>query len=210
MKTNKLLIVQLLGTVLTIAFVPNNYLKWIVLWALWILTFKSFTRKEVVFLVFINIFFTIMNALSLKQGIFSFSHPDSLGMPVYELTMWGFYLLHTSRVLKGPVPKKNDKVIYLLAFVYSACFGSIPNQNILFMVLIALMGICFILYHDKYDFLYVGYMIALGAVIEYTGVLSSEWMYPEKSVILIPFWFTTLWGGVGFFLRRLGEPLFRD
>lgn len=210
MKINKLLIIQLIGTLLTIALVPNNYLKWAVLWVLWIFTFQKFSRKEVLFLIFINIFFTIMNALSLKQGIFSFTHPDLLGMPVYELTMWGFYLFHTSRMINGPVTKKNDKVIYVLALIYSACFGSIPNQSVLFIVLLVLMSICFILYHDKYDFIYVGYMVFLGALIEYTGVYSSEWAYPEQSLIGIPFWFITLWGGVGFFLRRLGEPLFRE
>lgn len=203
------LLIQLLGTLAIIAFVPGNIPKWIAFWVLWLLTFVPLTKKEVIFLVVINVFFTIMNALSLKQGIFAFTKPDFLLMPYYEITMWGFYLLHTSRMLNGPVTQKNDKVIYLLAFLYSAAFGAIADQKTLFIVLVVLLTICLSRYHEKYDFLYMGYMIGLGALIEYTGVFSGEWSYPDPPMGGVPIWFVTLWGGVGFFLRRLGEPLFR-
>jgi len=148
-----------------------------------------------------------MNALSLHQGIFVFTHPDVLGMPVYELFMWGFYLLHTRRAVGGPAPAPN-KAAWGLAVLYAAAFGSIGEPMILLAVTGLLLSIGLVLFHERYDLAYVGYMVVLGATVEYTGVhVAGEWYYPGDPPGGVPLWFVTLWGGVGLFLRRLVLPL---
>lgn len=202
-----LLMVQLAGTLAILAVMPTNMGKLLVMLALWALTFSRFSRVEMVFFATACLFFTGMNAASLNQGIFAFRHPDLLGMPVYELFMWGFYLMHTKRFLGGPAPQGRRPPVWLLALLYSAAFAAIPNQQLLLAVTAALLAIGLILFHEPPDLAYTGYMLLLGAAVEYTGVWSGQWHYPGNPPGGVPFWFITLWGGVGLFLRRLVLPI---
>lgn len=207
MSNRILLSLQLAGTLVILAFVPGNVGKLLAFLVLWSLTFKSVSKREMVFYLIICSIFTFMNALSLKQGIFVFKNPDILGMPFYELFMWGFYLLHTARLINGSIPKSQNKQIGILALLFSAAFGIISDQSMLLYATAGLVGTCLLLHHEKLDLLYVFYMIALGALIEYTGVWTDQWAYPGKPIGGVPLWFITLWGGVGFFLRRLALPM---
>lgn len=155
-------------------------------------------------------FFTVMNALSLRQGIFAFTNPDVMGMPVYELFMWGFYLLHVKRLLDGPAPislPTGAWQAWILALLYAGAFATISDPGKLLVVTGTLLLIGLILFHERLDLAYVVYMVFLGAAFEYTGVLSGQWTYPGNPLGGVPLWFVTLWGGVGLFLRRLVLPL---
>ena len=149
--------------------------------------------------------FSGMNVASLKQGIFAFTQPDFLGMPLYEFLMWGFYLLHAKRMVGGTPPPKT-LAIWMIMISYCMAFGLIPNQDVLLWVTATLLLVGLAVYHDRSDLVYIGYMIFLGATIEYTGVWSGQWIYPEQVAGGVPLWFITLWGGVGLFLRRLILP----
>lgn len=198
---------QLLGTLAILAFVPGNYVKAGLMLVLWLATFGRSSRAEAVLFLIACGFFTVMNALSLRQGIFAFSKPDVLGMPFYELFMWGFYLLHTRRVIDGPAPPGPARPAWALAILFSAAFGLIADQVILLWVTAILLAIGLLYFHERQDLAYVGYMVLLGAAIEYTGVHAGEWFYPNDPVGGVPPWFITLWGGVGLFLRRLVLPV---
>jgi len=201
------LLLQVPAALAIIAFVPTNVGKLAALLILWTITFRKLSKVEAIFYVCVCIFFTVMNALSLKQGIFSFASPDVLGMPVYELFMWGFYLLHLKRLLGGPVAAGHRATIWTLALLYAAAFASIPDATVLLAVTGTLLLVGLVLFHDSHDLAYVGYMILLGAAFEYTGVHSGEWSYPGNPSGGVPFWFVTLWGGVGLFMRRLVLPI---
>lgn len=206
------LLLQIPATLAILAWVPGNLAKLGALLLLWLLSFGRISRREGVFYLGACLFFTAMNALSLRQGIFAFSQPDVLGMPVYELFMWGFYLLHTWRLLGGapPVARPAQRVqAWALALAYAAAFGSIADGNTLLLVTLALLLVGIALFHDAMDLGYVAYLIVLGAAIEYTGVHSGQWSYPGDPPGGVPLWFVTLWGGVGLFLRRLIVPLLK-
>lgn len=194
-------------TVLILVFVPSNLGKLIALLAVWSMTFRTIRRAELAFVLIVCLFFSVMNAMSLRQGIFAFSRPDLLGMPAYEFVMWGFYVLHTSRLLGGPRAPAPTGVTWTLALLYSAAFATLHDPVLLLLVAGALLVIGLVVYHERHDLYYAGYMIVLGAVIEYTGVLSGEWHYPGNPAGGVPLWFITLWGGVGLFLRRLALPI---
>lgn len=202
-----LLLLQVPVVLAILVWVPGNFGKLAAFLVLWAVTFRRLSKPEVIFYFGVCIFFTIMNAMSLKQGIFAFTHPDVLGMPVYELFMWGFYLLHLKRVLDGPMPEGKRIVVWALALLYAAAFATIQDANRLLAVTGLLLTIGLILYHEPLDLGYTGYLILLGAAIEYTGVHSGQWHYPGDPPGGVPFWFITLWGGVGLFLRRLILPI---
>lgn len=202
-----MLVLQLLATLLILAFVPTNLGKAAACLLVWALTFWPLSRPELALYAGVCVFFTVMNALSLRQGIFAFNHPDVLLMPFYELFMWGFYILHTRRVVGGAAPKGREKIVWTLAILYSIAFSAIPDQTVLFAVTALLLVVALGFFHERLDLAYVGYMILLGAAFEYTGVLAGEWHYPGNPVGGVPPWFATLWGGVGLFLRRLVLPI---
>lgn len=201
------LLLQVPATMAILAFVPTNPGKLAALALLWALTFRRLDRADAVFYGAVCLFFTAMNAASLKQGIFAFTRPDLLGMPVYELFMWGFYLLHTRRVLGGPAPQGRRAQAWILALLYSAAFATIHDGNLLLLVTGVLLAAGLALFHEREDLAYTGYMVLLGAAIEYTGVHSGQWAYPGDPPGGVPLWFVTLWGGVGLFLRRLLLPI---
>jgi hypothetical protein len=201
------LLLQVPATMLILAMVPTNAGKLAALVLLWALSFGRLSKVEAVFYGAVCLFFTAMNAASLKQGIFAFRTPDLLGMPVYELFMWGFYLLHTRRVLDGPAPEGRRAATWTLALLYSAAFATIHDGQMLLAVTAVLLGLGLVLFHERLDLAYTGYMVLLGAAIEYTGVWSGQWIYPGHPLGGVPLWFVTLWGGVGLFLRRLVLPI---
>ena len=207
LKSHRIQLIQLVGTLAIIAFVPTNLGKLVALLIWWVITFRHITRPELMMFVIACGFFTVMNALSLKQGIFAFAHPDILGMPFYELFMWGFYLLHTRRMINGPAPEDRRVVVWTLALLYAAAFGMIPDKTVLLALTVLLLTVGLIFFHEPLDITYTGYMILLGAAIEYTGTLSKQWFYPGEPLGGVPLWFITLWGGVGLFLRRLVLPI---
>lgn len=201
------LLLQIPAVLAILALVPGNGAKLAALLVVWALGFGRLSRAETAFYAAVCLFFTAMNAASLRQGIFAFSHPDLLGMPVYELFMWGFYLLHTWRVLQGPVPQGRRAQAWVLALLYSAAFAAIHDSQLLLLVTGALLAAALALFHEREDLAYTGYLMLLGAAIEYTGVHSGQWWYPGNPPGGVPLWFVTLWGGVGLFLRRLVLPL---
>lgn len=202
-----LIFLQLPGTLAILAFAPSNLGKLLALLTLWAFTFRKLSRPEIIFFIAVCTFFTVMNALSLRQGIFSFASPDILGMPIYELFMWGFYLLHLKRVVGGPVPNSKPTVVWTLAILYSVAFASIQDSTTLLIATGILLMVALLFFHQPHDLAYVGYLVLMGAAFEYTGVHSGEWSYPGNPIGGVPFWFITLWGGVGLFMRRLALPI---
>ena len=201
------LLVQIPAAMAILAFVPGNLAKLGALLLLWALTFGRLSKVEAWFYAIVCVFFTGMNAASLQQGIFAFTSPDVLGMPVYELFMWGFYLLHTRRMLGGAAPQGRRAAVWVLALLYAVAFSAIHDGNVLLMVTGGLLTVGLVLFHERNDLAYTAYLIAFGAAIEYTGVWSGQWHYPGAPVGGVPLWFITLWGGVGLFLHRLVLPL---
>lgn len=192
---------------LIVAFVPTNPGKLAALLLVWALTFGRLSKVETIFYVCVCLFFTVMNAASLRQGIFAFAHPDVLRMPVWELFMWGFYLLHTRRLLNGPAPAGKRATVWTLALLYSAAFATIQDGHTLLTVTAVLLAVALVFFHEPGDLAYAGYMVLLGALIEYTGVHSGQWGYPGHPPGGVPLWFITMWGGIGLFMRRLIVPI---
>lgn len=200
-------LIQLPATALILAFVPGNVGKLIAMLILWILSFKAISRAELIFVSLVCAFFTAMNAVSLQHGIFAFKHPDILGMPVYELLMWGFYVLHTMRVLGTEAPQPRLGIMAPLTLAFSLAFGVISDGQTLLLVTSMLLIIGIACFHSKGDLAYTSYFVFMGAVFEYTGVHSGQWGYPGAPVGGVPLWFITLWGFVGLALHRLVLPI---
>ncbi len=200
-------VVQLLITLLVVCSPLQGLLKVVVLLGWWRLSFGPVTKRESVLYVSLCAFFTLMNYQSLRNGIFAFSEPAFLNMPWYEFLMWGFYALHTKRILKVRHAERPTAGIWLLALGYAAAFVLVSNPQVLLVVTTALLlfGLC--RYPAPGIWTYTGYMILLGAAVEYAGVWAGEWFYPSPPPGGVPFWFVTLWGGVGFFWFRLVLPL---
>jgi hypothetical protein len=174
----------------------------------WIAGFARLERVEILLLVSTNVIFVLMDIATLRQGSFRFTKPDVLGLPYYEFLMWGFYVLNTIRFLDGtsPVPRPTGLVIGLV-LLFALPFSLIQDYRLLFLASGFVMAIGIGFFHEGPDIAAIGYMISMGAIIEYAGVLSGQWHYDGPTLRGVPLWFTTMWGGVGLFARRLALPL---
>lgn len=197
---------QLGGTLLILVLVPANELKAACLLGWWGLTFGKISRAELGLFIGMSCFFTLMNYQAIKNGVFAFVSPNVMGMPYYELFMWGFYLLHTKRMVGDPPATGQRVPMWILTVLFALVFMTVRDQQVLFSASGMLLALGLALYHDPHDLAYVGYMIVLGGLIEYAGVWSGEWCYPDAPFGGVPPWFVTMWGGVGLFLRRIVLP----
>lgn len=204
------LLLQLLGTVAILAWVPTNIGKLGAFLIAWAIGFGALSRREVAMMVAVNVLFAVMNYGALKQGVFQFRNPDVLGMPVYEFLMWGFYLLNTIRFVGGETPTGDRRLAFALAILFAAPFATINDSGTLTLVSALILVVAVGVYHEHLDLAYLGYMVAMGALIEYVGVHTGQWSYPGAPAGGVPPWFVTMWGGVGLFGRRLLLPFLHE
>jgi hypothetical protein len=200
------LLAQLFATVAALAWVPGNWGKLAVMLATWALGFGKLRRAEVAAMAAVDLLFVGLNWAALRRGIFTFDRPDFLGMPIYEFVIWGFYTLHAIRFLDGGAPGGGYLKAVTAAAAFSLSFGIITAPGLLLAASASVLVLCFILFHEREDLIYAGYMCALGAVIEYVGVASGQWHYPGHPGGGVAFWFVTMWSGIGLFTRRLLLP----
>ncbi len=198
--------IQLCVSAALLAWVPGNALKAACLCGWWALTFQAWTLSEWIFFLAINVFFVGMNAASLANGIFSFTQPDLFGQPCWEFLMWGFYLMNARCALRGPAPASTAPA-WILAILFALCFSFIHHPLYLLACSGSVLAVALLIFREREDWHFAGYLALAGALIEYTGVWSGLWNYPGAPAGGVPFWFLTLWGGVGLFLRRLAFPL---
>lgn len=202
------LLFQLVGTAVALGWVPGNAAKLITMAIIWLIGFGYISWRELLVMFAINGLFLVMNLGALRQGVFQFSYPDVLGLPVYEYFMWGFYVLHTFRFWQLPHPRGSLVRALIMAVLFALPFSTIADAGLLFLATAGVLAASFALFHEPADFAYAGYMVVVGALIEYVGVGTGQWHYPSPPYGGVPFWFVTMWCGVGLFSRRLFLPLF--
>lgn len=203
------LIVQLIATAATLAFVPGNAAKLAIMLLVWALGFGRITRAELVLMICINAIFVLMDIATLKQGAFRFTAPDLLGLPYYEFLIWGFYALNAIRFVGQEPPQGSVRWAIGWVILFALPFALVRDYRLLFLASGVVLAIGIGCFHKRRDMAFVGYMIAIGAVIEYTGVKSGQWSYGGPTLSGVPLWFVTMWGGVGLFIHRVGLPLIR-
>ncbi|HEX5269288.1 MAG TPA: hypothetical protein VFW33_02320 [Gemmataceae bacterium] len=203
------MLIQLAGSAALLAFVPSNVARLLLFPIWWLLTFRRLTRRELVLYVAAGALFTVLDYMTLSQKIFEFTHPDFLLMPCYEPLLWGYLLLHTLHMVDGPTPGGNRWLPVAWTAAFTLPFLVLTNPVVLFAVSGAVLLAGLAIFRGLYDFAYVGYLIFVGAVWEYTGVWSGQWHYPGDPPGGVAPWFVPMWGGIALALRRLILPMLR-
>jgi hypothetical protein len=205
-----ILVLQLAATLAILGLnglFPGNAVKTIALLIVWAITFYPLTRREAVLYVVVSAVFAVLDILSVRQGVFFFEHADFAGLPLFEFFMWGFYVLHSFRMLNGKPPQADTRIALGFAAVFAIPFVTIHNQEWLTVAAGAVLLAALVRYHAPGDLAYVGYFALLGAAVEFVGVHAGHWSYPTPPAWGVPFWFLIMWGGVGLFARRLIQGL---
>ena len=198
-----MLLAQLGATLVVLGWLPGNPAKLVIMVLIWLIGFNRIAGAELVMMGAIDLLFVLMNLVALRRGIFTFDHPDLFGMPIYEYLMWGFYVLHTIRFLDGAPPRGHILVTVAVASGFAVTFATIAPPTLLLLASGSVLTIGLVVFHEKIDFAYAGYMAVLGALVEHVGVSTDQWHYPGHPWAEFPLWSLTMWAGVGLFSRRL-------
>jgi hypothetical protein len=201
------LLLQLLGTIAVLAWIPGNAIKLVAMMLVWAIGFGNVSRPELALMIGVNILLNLMNFGALRKGVFQFSRPDALGMPAYEFVMWGFYTLNSIRFLGGNAPQGRPWSAIVMAIAFALPFIMVSDAGMLTLLSGMILALSLALNHEPMDFAYVAYMVIMGTLIEYVGVWAGQWSYPDNPRGGVPLWFITMWGGIGLFTRRLLLPL---
>lgn len=196
---------QLIGTLLILVFVPGTMFKAATFIAWWFLTFGTVTVLEGAIFVAANLLFGIMDINTVKSQAFVFASGDVMGVPYYEFLLWGFYILHVRRATAAVAAHSSKRLplALLLATIFGVVFSAAPDHSTRLWAPAAAIGLALLFFHTAKDLANMGYMLAVGTLVEYTGVFNGLWMYPGEFPGGIPLWFVTVWAGVGLFAGRL-------
>jgi hypothetical protein len=201
------LMLQFAGTVIVLGWMPGNGAKLLIMIAIWAIGFRGLTIRELATAALLNLIFVAMDVGALRHQIFSFRHADFLGLPVFEFFMWGFYGLHAVRFLKaGPADPRKIVLALVLGVAFSAPFSLTEGFALLSAAGCVLLA-SLIFFHEPMDFAFTAYMAAMGAVVEYVGVGTGQWFYPDPPPGGVPWWSFVMWAGIGLFSRRLIVPM---
>ena len=198
-----ILVVQLVGTFGIMFFIENTLIALCMMLILWFVTFFPFTKQELVVFILACFFYTLGDVLVLNQGIFYFSDTDILGMPYYEPFMWGFYFLHTMRMLGGSSPKQALPGL-IFSFIVVATLAYFSNTQLVSWLLIAIVLGGLLVFRTQKDFEYVIYLLGFGLVLEYAGTYFGEWTYSIDNYVL---WWVATWALSGLILYRTILPV---
>jgi hypothetical protein len=205
-------LIQISLTLVILASPFSNLIKTILFLVLWLLTFWPLRPEEIIYFLCMNVFFSVMDIQTLQKGGFQFAKPDFWGMPIWEFFMWGFYLLATARLVgtqPSAVTRQKKFLFWPLAVLFGIMLSVILDSTKLFIATGIILALCLCIFREKEDFQYTIVMIILGALVEYVGVCSGNWTYPQPPVGGVPLWFITMWGGVGFFSRLIALTILK-
>lgn len=200
---------SLIITITVIYFNDQTLITLTILLPFWFFIFRPWNKAEIIIFIVASVFFLAQNYAVLKTGGFSFKQKDILLMPYYEPFLWGFYYLNIKRFIS----ERAEAVIFdkksIFGLLLTALAFSIfsKDSNTLFMATLLSIGVLFIMFHERFDFYYGAYALALGFVIELFGISTGLWAYPEPDFLGIPYWFATMWISVGVLGRRFLIPL---
>lgn len=199
-----LLITQLIITLLIIIYIPYPILQVILLISVWTLTFRKVTLQEILIFLISCLFYTIADYIVISKNIFTFTNTNIWNMPYYEPLMWGYYFVHAKRLI-GDYPVKNltHGIIFTLMFISSLTFLKNEKAILITAALLLLVALCFF-FKTKYDFLYAGYFLFIGCIIEYIGTKTNIWSYHIDNHYA---WWIITWTGSGIVLYRTILPL---
>ncbi len=198
-----ILVAQLVGTFGMMFFIENTLIALAMMLILWFVTFFPFTKYELIVFVVTCCFYTLGDIVVLNQGIFYFSDTDILGMPYYEPFMWGFYFLHTTRILGGEAPKRALPGL-ILALIVVVTITYFSNTQLVSWLLIAIVLGGLLVFRTQKDFEYVIYLLGVGIVLEYAGTHFGEWTYNIDNYLL---WWIATWALSGLILYRTIHPI---
>jgi len=202
-----ILLAQLITTAAILGWLPGNEIKLMAMILVWVIGFAGISGRELVILMCVNALFSLLDLAALRSGAFQFLHPDLLGLPIYEFFMWGFLTLHLLRfVARVPVGAPLWLSI-LLAVLFALPFATMAEPMPLFYLSSLLLITALAVLRHPADLIYTGYMIAVGCLIEYIGVWTGQWTYPNAPFGGVALWFIPMWGGIGLFTGRLLGPL---
>ena len=201
------LFIQLLFTVFWIATPVNGVLKIAVLLVFWIITFYPFNRFEIAVFFIVSVLYSFGNILSVQKEVFYFKNPELFGLPYYEYFMWGFYFLHTMRVLTPLNQPHFEFKAIPLAMFFSASFSLTNDPFILPLLSFVALGFLLLFYHSSDDLRYMAYFVLFGMILEIIGVLSDQWGYPAPHKTAVAPWFFCLFAGSGIICYRIALPL---
>jgi hypothetical protein len=204
--SKRLLLLQFLLTLFILGFIESNAVKVCLLLPLWWVSFGGLSKAEWIVFVIINVVFVISDLGAIRNGVFQFTYPDVLGLPYYELFMWGFYFLHTHRMLQTKYPPSVDAKVLVLAGIFSVFFGILSDPLWLLICTSGILLLTLVFYHDTEDLLFTFYMMCMGAAVEWVGLNRGLWIYPARDPLLASAQFVVMWGGSGLFLRRIVGP----
>lgn len=196
-------------TLVQISAVETSWLLAFMLPVQWWLVFRPVQRREWAMFALVGPFFVAQNYMALNAGAFAFRQQDFLLMPWHEPLLWMGWYLHLVRFMgfaQREVRLGRSAWLGLAATVIAfSVFGG--DAQALTLATAVSSALLLVLFHSRADLAWALCAVAMGALVEATGVANGLWSYPAPGWPGIPVWSLAMWISVGVLGRRFVLPL---
>lgn len=202
-----MLLLSVVLTGLTFFWLSDNLLILLLLLINWGVLLRPFTKSDLILFVMGQLIFVPNNIMAVKNGTFTFTQPDLLGLPVWEYFMWGYYFVVVQRWCQG-TPKVGTALKKWMggAVLFAMCFSSVQNMNILLFSSCLIVLTALLRARDPMTFKYFIVMVGMGTIVEAAGLAAGHWTYPQGHIGGLPLWYIPMWGGTGVFFHKIAVP----
>ncbi|OVE75132.1 hypothetical protein BVX95_00125 [archaeon D22] len=201
-------IVFLILTVLNIIlFHNNNALSTIIMLTLVGIAFRYFHTKEDIVFYFMGAFLgPFLEILCIKYGVWKYSNPLFLGIPLWLPFLWGFAFLIARRMrdlyfkmehlkihynLHHKISNRRNLILFDFTIYYIMIILSIllwENNPALSFSLGLILLVLLTNFHYKEDLFFIFLFALLGPVVEVICVYFGAWSYGNPTILDIPIW----------------------
>lgn len=183
-----------------LAFVPESTFKFVAFSLFALIAFHPLSRIEFILFIFVNIIYFIMDAAAIHNQFFAFEFTQILGMPYYEMLVWGiYYLIALRSVSNHPIPKSH-RYFFLSFICFLMAFNASPTPELRSIFCLIILIISLIFSFNKQSLMVIILFLVMGLSVEQTGIYKGFWYYPNEVTNYIPIWSYLVWVASGFYL----------
>lgn len=199
----------------------NNLYSTIIAIVLVIMAFLLFHKKEdLVFFWLGALFGTIAEIVCVYYGVWTYSNPVVLGIPLWLPILWGFAWLFARRIRDTILNLEHLEIHYihhqdlpprLLIFFYDIILFGLAvfftailwkNNILVFIILLILLWMSAHHFHKKEDVLFIVLAGIIGPATEIVCISTGAWFYSNPTILGIPFWLPVAYALLGLVVKR--------
>jgi len=148
-------------------------------------------------------------------GVWEYTKPLFLGIPLWLSLFWGYAFLIINRFMEKVIifdtkikKKKYPIILLIIIYPFLILIPSFIENNLLIFIGLSFIFILLLLTHNKKDIFFVLFFSIFGILLEILCVYYGIWKYFNPDIFGIPLWLPVLYADFSLFIRKTVNNIF--